>query len=156
MKILIAFYSMYGHIFDLSQSIEEGAKSVPGITVDMRRIPETLSMDLLKKSGAYNSWQQMKQIPECSVSDLPNYSAIIFGTPTRYGNMCSQMRSFLDQTEGLWKKNALVGKVGSVFTSSGTQAKRARINDLKFSYYAFAFRNGHRRPTLFLFGTDYN
>lgn len=121
MKILIAFYSMYGHIFELSQSIEAGAKSVPGITVQQRRIPETIPIDDLKKSGAYDSYQKIEHIPECKVSELSDYSAIIFGTPTRYGNMCAQMRTFLDQTGGLWQKNALVGKVGSVFTSSSTQ-----------------------------------
>lgn len=121
MKILIAFYSMYGHIFELSKSIQEGANSVSGITADRKRIPETIPLDVLEKSDAYNTWKQMKEIPECSVSDLPKYNAIIFGTPTRYGNMCGQMRTFLDQTGALWQKNALVGKVGSVFTSSSTQ-----------------------------------
>lgn len=121
MKLLIAFYSMYGHIFELSQSIQEGAKSVSGITVERRRIPETIPLDVLKESGAYDSYQKIEHIPECRVSELSDYSAIIFGTPTRYGNMCGQMRTFLDQTGDLWTKNALVGKVGSVFTSSGTQ-----------------------------------
>ena len=112
---------MYGHISELSKSIQEGARSVPGITVDRKRIPETIPIDILKKSDAYTTYQQLNDIPECKVSDITNYNAIIFGTPTRYGNMCGQMRTFLDQTGGLWQKNALVGKVGSVFTSSGTQ-----------------------------------
>lgn len=112
---------MYGHIFELSQAIQEGAQSVPGVTAEQRRIPETIPIDVLKKSGAYDSYQRIEHIPECKVFELPDYNAIIFGTPTRYGNMCAQMRIFLDQTGGLWEKNALVGKVGSVFTSSGTQ-----------------------------------
>ena len=121
MKVLIVFYSMYGHIYKMAQAISEGAKEVPGAEVTLRRVPETLSEEVLGKMGALEAQKSMANIPVCKVDELAGADAIIFGTPTRFGNMCGQMRQFLDATGQLWAKNALVGKVGSVFTSSGTQ-----------------------------------
>ena len=121
MKVLIVFYSMYGHIYKMAQAIAEGAKEVPGAEVTLRRVPETLSEEVLGKMGALEAQKSMANIPVCKVDELAGADAIIFGTPTRFGNMCGQMRQFLDATGQLWAKNALVGKVGSVFTSSGTQ-----------------------------------
>ena len=121
MKALIVFYSMYGHIYKMAQAISEGAKEVPGAEVTLRRVPETLSEEVLGKMGALEAQKSMANIPVCKVDELAGADAIIFGTPTRFGNMCGQMRQFLDATGQLWAKNALVGKVGSVFTSSGTQ-----------------------------------
>src|SRR3990172_8787550 len=121
MKVLIAYYSMYGHIHRMAEAVAEGAKEVKGAEVLMRRGPETLSEDILKKMGAIEAQKKFSHIPIGSVDDLSSADAIIFGTPTRFGNMCGQMRQFLDATGQLWAKGALVGKVGSVFTSSATQ-----------------------------------
>ncbi|HVN72720.1 MAG TPA: NAD(P)H:quinone oxidoreductase [Desulfomonilia bacterium] len=121
MKVLVVFYSMYGHIYRMAQAVVEGAREVKGAQVDLKRIPETLSQETLGQMGALEAQKTMSQIPLCTVDDLALYDAIIFGAPTRYGNMCGQMRVFLDATGRLWAKDALVGKVGSVFSSSATQ-----------------------------------
>jgi len=120
-KVLVLYYSMYGHIYRMAQAVAEGAKEVPGTDVTLRRVPETLSDEILGKMGALDAQKAMAHIPVCKVDELPAADAIIFGTPTRFGNMCGQMRQFLDATGQLWAKGALVGKVGSVFTSSATQ-----------------------------------
>jgi NAD(P)H dehydrogenase (quinone) len=121
MKILIVYYSMYGHVHTMAQAIAEGVGEIDGIEVVMRRVPETLPEEVLEKMGAVEAQQSMSNIPICTVDELASADAIIFGTPTRFGNMCGQMRQFLDATGQLWSKGALVGKVGSVFTSSATQ-----------------------------------
>ena len=121
MKILIVYYSMYGHVHTMAQAIAEGAREINGAEVAMRRVPETLPEEVLKKMGAIEAQQSMSNIPICAVDELASADAIIFGTPTRFGNMCGQMRQFLDATGQLWSKGALVGTVGSVFTSSATQ-----------------------------------
>lgn len=121
MKILVVFYSMYGHVYQLAQAVAEGARSVGGAEVVLRRIPETLPEAVLEKMGALRAQAEQADVPICEVEELGEADAIIFGTPTRFGNMCGQMRQFLDATGQLWLKGALVGKVGSVFTSSNTQ-----------------------------------
>jgi NAD(P)H dehydrogenase (quinone) len=121
MKVLIVFYSMYGHIYKMAQAIAEGAKEVPGTEVVMRRVPETLPEEILGKMDALEAQKSMVGIPICKVDELAGADAIIFGAPTRFGNMCGQMRQFLDATGQLWAQGSLVGKVGSVFTSSATQ-----------------------------------
>lgn len=121
MKILIVYYSMYSHVHRLAEAIVEGAKEVEGAEVEMYRVPETLSEDILGKMGALEAQKAFAYVPVCSVDKLGEADAIIFGTPTRYGNMCGQMRQFLDATVKLWTEGTLVGKVGSVFTSSATQ-----------------------------------
>ncbi len=121
MKVLIVYYSMYGHINRMAEAIAEGAKSVKGAEVVLRRVPETLSQEVLVKMGAVEAQNKFENVPIATVDELASADAIIFGTPTRFGNMCGQMRQFLDATGGLWAKGALVGKVGSVFTSSATQ-----------------------------------
>jgi len=121
MKILIVFYSTYGHIYKMAQAIAEGAKTVEGAEVEIRRVPETLPQEVLEKMGAVDAQKAFSQIPECTVDALAEADAIIFGTPTRFGNMCGQMRQFLDATGQLWANGSLVGKVGSVFTSTATQ-----------------------------------
>ncbi|MEW6088338.1 MAG: NAD(P)H:quinone oxidoreductase [bacterium] len=121
MKILIVFYSMYGHIYRMSEAVAEGVKRVKGAVPELRRVPETLSKEILEKMGAVEPQKKFAHIPVCNVDELPQADAIIFGTPTRYGNMCGQMRQFLDATGHLWLKGALVGKAGSVFASSATQ-----------------------------------
>jgi len=121
MKVLVVFYSTYGHVYKMAEAIAQGAKEVAGTEVEIRRVPETLPQEVLAKMGAVEAQKQFSHIPVCTVDELPDADAIIFGTPTRFGNMCGQMRQFLDATGQLWAKGALVGKVGSVFTSSATQ-----------------------------------
>ena len=121
MKVLIVYYSMYGHIHRLAQAMAEGVRELPEAEVILRRVPETLSAEVLKNMGAVEPQKAMANVPVCTVDELPTADAIIFGTPTRFGNMCGQMRQFLDATGQLWAQGALVGKVGSVFTSSATQ-----------------------------------
>jgi len=121
MKVLIVYYSMYGHIYRMAEAVAEGAKEVKGAEVQICRVPETLPEEVLQKMGALEAQKALAHVPVCKVDDLPSADAIIFGTPTRFGNMCGQMRQFLDATGQLWAEGALVGKVGSVFTSSATQ-----------------------------------
>jgi len=121
MKVLIVFYSTYGHVYKMAEAIAEGAKTVSGAQVEIRRVPETLPGEVLEKMGAMDAQKTFSRIPECTVDDLTRADAIIFGTPTRFGNMCGQMRQFLDATGQLWANGSLVGKVGSVFTSTATQ-----------------------------------
>jgi len=121
MKILIVFYSTYGHVYKMAQAVAEGAKTVEGAGVEIKRVPETLPQEVLEKMGAVEAQKALLQIPECTVDELTEADAVIFGTPTRFGNMCGQMRQFLDATGQLWANGSLVGKVGSVFTSTATQ-----------------------------------
>lgn len=121
MKILVVYYSMYGHVHRLAEAIAEGAREVNGAEVMLRRVPETLSDEILEKMGALKAREMMTQVPVCTIDEVGSADGIIFGTPTRFGNMCGQMRQFLDAAGQLWVKGSLVGKVGSVFTSSNTQ-----------------------------------
>jgi NAD(P)H dehydrogenase (quinone) len=119
-RVLVVYYSVYGHVYRLAEAAAEGAKQVEGAEAEMRRVPETLPDEILKQIGAIESQKAFAHVPVCTVDDLAAADAIIFGTPTRFGNMCGQMRQFLDGTGPLWTKGALVGKVGSAFTSTGT------------------------------------
>ncbi|MGA2699174.1 MAG: NAD(P)H:quinone oxidoreductase [Methanoregula sp.] len=121
MNLLILYYSQFGHIHRMAEAEAEGARSVPGAEVVLRRVPETLPAEVLEKTGAAEFQKEFSKIPVCTPREMTEFDAIIFGTPTRFGNMCGQMRQFFDATGGIWKAGALVGKVGSVFTSSGTQ-----------------------------------
>lgn len=121
MNVLVVYYSMYGHVHKLAGAAAEGARSVGDVNVTLRRVPETLPEEVLAKMGAVEAQKQQANVPICTVDELSKADAIIFGTPTRFGNMCGQMRQFLDATGQLWMKGALVGKVGSVITSSNTQ-----------------------------------
>ena len=116
-KVLVLYYSSYGHVERMAQAIAEGAASIAGTSVTVKRVPELVPAELARKSGMKTD----QQAPVATVDELAQYDAIIFGTPTRFGNMAAQMRNFLDQTGGLWVKGALVGKVGSVFVSTATQ-----------------------------------
>jgi NAD(P)H dehydrogenase (quinone) len=116
-KILVLYYSAYGHVELMADAEAEGARSVEGTRVDVKRVPELVPPDIAKAAG-----QKLNQAAPVAVPDeLATYDAIIFGTPTRFGNMASQMRNFLDRTGGLWAKGALIGKIGSVFCSTATQ-----------------------------------
>jgi NAD(P)H dehydrogenase (quinone) len=116
-KILVLYYSAYGHIEKMAEAVAGGAREVQGTEVTIKRVPELVPEEIARKSGM----KLDQSAPISTVNELANYDGIIFGTPTRFGNMCAQMRNFLDQTGGLWVKGALVGKVGSVFVSTGTQ-----------------------------------
>lgn len=115
-KLLVLYYSMYGHVETMANAVAEGARSVANVEVTLKRVPETIPPDAAKQHGV----KLDQAAPVASPKELSDYDAIIFGSPTRFGNMTAQMRNFLDQTGGLWVKGALVGKVGSVFTSTGT------------------------------------
>jgi len=115
-KILVLYHSSYGHIETLAKAVAEGAASAANTEVTLKRVPETMPEEAMKNAG-----MKLEQAaPVASPQELGDYDAVIFGTPTRFGNMSGQMRIFLDQTGGLWSKGALAGKVGSVFTSTGT------------------------------------
>jgi NAD(P)H dehydrogenase (quinone) len=116
-KVLVLYYSSYGHIETMAKAVAEGAASIPGTEVVVKRVPELIPEEVAKRSGI----KLDQDAAVATVDELPTYDAIIFGTPTRFGMMASQMRNFLDQTGGLWAKGALIGKVGSVFVSTATQ-----------------------------------
>jgi NAD(P)H dehydrogenase (quinone) len=121
MKVLIVFYSAHGHIYRMALAMAEGAKEVNGAKVELRKAQETLPADVLAKTGIDIAQKAFAHVPVVTLEDLEKADAIIIGTPTRFGNMCSQMRAFLDSTGAMWMKGTLVGKVGSVFTCSATQ-----------------------------------
>ena len=121
MKLNIIFYSLYGHIYQMATAVADGAKAVESAEVNLYQVPETLPKEILEKIGGIESKKAFAHIPIAKLDNLAEADALIFGTPTRFGNMCAQMRAFLDSAGALWAKDALVGKVGSVFTSSGTQ-----------------------------------
>ncbi|MBD3317570.1 MAG: NAD(P)H:quinone oxidoreductase [Chitinivibrionales bacterium] len=121
MKTLIAYYSLYGHVKALADAIGEGASEVSGNTVEKKRIPETLPPEIIEQMGATEAQKQFSSIPEVQPEDLTQADLIFLGSPTRYGNLPAQVATFLDQTGGIWLKGALVGKVGSAFSSSATQ-----------------------------------
>lgn len=121
MKILILYYSTYGHVHKMAEAVAEGVREFDGTEAVLRRVPETLPEDVLDKMGAVEAQKTFSHVPVCTVDELSSADAILFGTPTRFGNMCGQMRQFLDATGQLWAQGSLVGKVGSVFTSSATQ-----------------------------------
>lgn len=116
-KVLVLYYSMYGHVEALANAVAEGARSVEGTDVTLKRVPELMTEEVARTAGA----KLDQAAPIATVEELADYDAILFGTPTRFGNMCAQMRNFLDRTGGLWATGKLVGKVGSVFVSTGTQ-----------------------------------
>src|ERR1035437_6290996 len=131
-KVLIVHYSMYGHIYKMAEAVAEGVREVAGCEAAIKRVPETLANEVLGMMGALEAQKGMAHIPVATVDDLTEADAVIFGTPTRFGNMCGQMRQFLDATGGLWLKGALVGKVGSVFASSATQHGGQESTILRF------------------------
>lgn len=116
-KILVLYYSMYGHTETMAKAVAEGSRSVEDTEVTLKRVPEIIPEEKARDAGV----KLDQSAPFASTDELADYDAIIFGTPTRFGNMCAQMRNFLDQTGGLWANGKLIGKVGSVFTSTGTQ-----------------------------------
>jgi NAD(P)H dehydrogenase (quinone) len=120
-KVLVVYYSLYGHVYRLVEAAAKGVRSVPDVEAAVRRVPETLPPEVIEKLGATEAQKQQAHIPVCTVDELAQYDGIIFAAPTRFGAVCGQMRQFLDATGQLWMKGSLVGKVGSVLTSSATQ-----------------------------------
>lgn len=120
-RVQIVFYSMYGHVYRMAEAVAEGARQAPDTEVTLWQVPETMPEEALVKSGAKAARAVFAHVPVATPAQLADADAVLFGTPTRFGMMAGQMRSFLDQTGGLWAKGALVGKVGSVFGSTGTQ-----------------------------------
>jgi NAD(P)H dehydrogenase (quinone) len=116
-KLLVLYYSSYGHVETMAKAVADGAAAVDDVEVTVKRVPELMPEDVAKKAGV----KLNQEAPIAEISELADYDAVIFGTPTRFGNMASQMRNFLDQAGGLWAGNKLVGKVGSVFASTNTQ-----------------------------------
>jgi len=121
MKVKIVFYSMFGHTYKMAEAVAEGARGVEGAEVELLQVPELMPDEILAQSGADKARQAFAHVPVAQVTDLLDADALIFGTPTRFGNVCAQMRNFIDQTGRLWQESALAGKVGSVFVSSGGQ-----------------------------------
>ena len=121
MKVLVLIHSIHGHINTMAEAVAEVVREVPDAEVIIKRIPKTIPDGVLENMGAGPAQQQLAGVPVADPNELADYDAIIFGSPTRFGNMTGQMRTFLDQTGGLWMQGSLVGKVGSVFTSSSTQ-----------------------------------
>jgi NAD(P)H dehydrogenase (quinone) len=120
-KIQVIFYSMYGHIYRMAEAVAEGARSVDGAQVSIYQVPELVPDEALERTGAKAARAAFAHIPVAVPAVMADADAIIFGTPTRFGNMCAQMRNFLDQTGQMWLQGALVGKIGSVYTSTATQ-----------------------------------
>lgn len=121
MKILVLYYSMFGNTFELAKAVAEGAKSIDGAQVDLKQVPDLLPQELIEKNEKIKAAKDLqKDIPIAKVDDLADYDAIIWGTPTRYGNMCAQMKNFIDQTGPLWSQGKLEGKVTGVFTSTSS------------------------------------
>jgi NAD(P)H dehydrogenase (quinone) len=116
-RILVLYYSSYGHIETMAKAVAEGVRDVAGATVDVKRVPELVPEEVARKSGM----KLDQKAPIAAIDELADYDAVIVGVPTRFGNMAGQMRNFLDQAGGLWMKGSLVGKVGSVFASTATQ-----------------------------------
>ncbi len=121
MKLNIVFYSLYGHIFEMAEAMAEGARHIEDAKVKLYQVPETLPDEVIEKMHATEARKTFAGVPTAKVENLAEADGIIFGTPTRFGNMCAQMRTFLDSTGGLWQQGGLVGKVGSVFASTATQ-----------------------------------
>lgn len=121
MKVSIVFYSTYGHVHRMAEAVAEGARQVSGAEVSLFQVPELMPDEALERSGAKKARQAFAHVPVMKPDQLAEADALIFGTPTRFGNMAAQMRNFLDQTGRLWVQGSLIGKVGSVFTSTGTQ-----------------------------------
>ncbi len=114
--VLVLYYSSYGHVERMAEAVAKGVADVQGVEVAIKRVPELVPEEVAKKSN----FKLDQAAPIAEPAELADYDGIIFGTPTRFGNMASQMRNFLDQTGGLWFEGKLIGKVGSVFTSTGT------------------------------------
>jgi NAD(P)H dehydrogenase (quinone) len=147
-QVQVIFYSMYGHVYKMAQAVVEGAKQVPGAEVSLYQVAELIPDDVLEKYGAKAAKAAFSKVPVATVYQLADAHAIIFGTPTRFGNMAAQMRNFLDQTGPLWTKGSLLGKIGSVFASTATQHGRAGDHVDELPHHPPTSRHGNRRRPL--------
>lgn len=120
-RVYVVFYSMYGHVYQMAEAVVRGAREVPGAEVKLFQVPELVPEEALVRTGAKQARDAFAHVPVIEPDQMAEADAIIFGTPTRFGNMCAQMRQFLDRTGQLWLRGGLVGKVGSVFTSTASQ-----------------------------------
>ncbi|MBL8228899.1 MAG: NAD(P)H:quinone oxidoreductase [Bryobacterales bacterium] len=120
-KVQVIFYSMYGHIYTMAEAVAAGAREVEGAEVSLYQVPELVREEALERTGAKAAREKFAHVPTATPAQLVEADAIIIGAPTRFGSLAAQMRNFLDQTGQLWFKGALIGKVGSVFTSTATQ-----------------------------------
>jgi multimeric flavodoxin WrbA len=150
-KVLILYYSAYGHIEHMAQAVAEGVKDA-GVEADIKRVPELVPEEVAKQSG----FKLDQKAPIATIAEFADYDAIIFGSGTRFGVFTSQMRNFLDQTGPLWMKGALVGKVGSVFTGSGTQHGGQESTLLSNDPYASPSRYDRGRASLLILGAEHN
>ena len=139
-KVQIVFYSTYGHVWKLAEAVAAGAREVPGTQVELLRVAETLPQEVLQKMGAVDAQKAFAQIPVADPKRLAEADAIVLGTPTRYGSAAAQMQAFLDATGQLWAKGALIGKVGSAFTSTATQ--HGGQETTLMSMFTFFFHQG--------------
>ena len=121
MKVYVVFYSMYGHVYQMAEAEAEGAREVAGAEVSLFQVPELIPEEKLAASGAKQAREAFNHVPVIEPAQLAEADALIFGTPTRFGEMCAQMRNVFDQTTSLWLNGSLIGKVGSVFTSTASQ-----------------------------------
>ena len=145
-KILVLYYSMYGHVETMAGAEAEGARSIAETEVVIKRVPEVMPPDVAKKAGA----KLDQNAPICTVAELPDYDAIIFGTPTRFGNMAAQMRNFLDQTGGQWMQGKLIGKVRQRLHFDSDAARRSGDHDHFLPQHIVASWLHHRRYALFV------
>ena len=148
-KVLVLYYSSYGHIEAMARAVAEGISGVEGVTATVKRVAELMPREVAEKAGV----KLDQEAPIAEPKELADYDAIIFGTPTRFGNMAAQMRNFLDQTGGLWMDGKLIGKLGSVFTSTGTGGGN-ETTITSFPFHLAAPRHGHRRTALFFAASD--
>ncbi len=156
MKVLIVFYSTYGHIFKMAEAVAEGVKEVAGAEVKILRVPETLPEEVLGKMGAVDAQKAFSHVPVCTVDELAEADAIIFGTPTRFGNMCGQMRQFLDATGQLWAKGSSGWQSGKCLCQQCHPARRPGIYDSHLSCHPAPSGICHCGPALCVSGTDAN
>ena len=148
MKVQVVFYSTYGHIYTMAEAVAEGAREVAGAEVSLFQVAELMPEEALEKSGAKAARAAFAHVPIITPDQLREADAIIFGTPTRFGNMCAQMRNFLDQTGQLWFQGGLIGKVGSVFASTASQHGGQEDHHHQLPLDLAAPRHDHRRLAL--------
>ena len=148
MKVLVVYYSMYGHVYKLAEATAEGARSLGNVETALRRVPETLPKEVLEKMGAVDAQKLQADVPVCTLDEMGEADAIIFGTPTRFGNMCGQMRQFLDATGQLWMKRFLGRESGKRNHQFKHSARRSGIHDSQFSHDPVASRHDNCRPAI--------
>jgi len=136
-KVHVIFYSTYGHVYRLAEAIAEGAREVPGVEAEVFQVAETLPAEVLQKMGAVEARKAFVHVPYADPKRLAEADAIVLGSPTRYGSAAAQMRAFLDATAGLWTSGALIGKVGSAFTSTASQHGGQETTLLTMSTFFF-------------------